>query len=145
TIYITGAGQGVGRQVALHAAVHGAGGIVVNDFFIDRAEAVAEEVKALGVRAVAVQADVSDFESVGASFEAARSAIGPISILVNNAGNAGPSGRATGPGAPFWAQEPSAWFASLDVNLYGVMNSTRHALPDMVEAGYGRVITVISD
>src|SRR5690554_4023575 len=99
TIYITGAGQGVGRQVALHAAVHGAGGVVVNDFFIDRAEAVAEEVKALGVKAVAVQADVSDFDSVGASFEAARSAIGPISILVNNAGNAGPSGQATGPGA----------------------------------------------
>lgn len=145
TIFITGAGQGVGRQVALHAAAHGAGAVVINDYFMDRAESVAAEIEALGVRAVAVQADVSDFDSVGAAFATAREAVGPISILVNNAGNAGPNGQAAGPATPYWAQGPKDWSAYLSVNLYGVLNSTRHALEDMVAAGYGRVITVISD
>jgi len=59
---VTGAGQGVGRQVALYLAQHGAGGIVINDFHLDRAEAVAKEVEALGVKALPLAFDVSDYD-----------------------------------------------------------------------------------
>lgn len=49
---VTGAGQNVGRQIALHLAEHGAGGVVVNDFFAERAEAVAAEIRAAGFKAI---------------------------------------------------------------------------------------------
>lgn len=144
TALVTGAGRGVGRRVALHLAEHGAGTVVVNDFNADRAEIVAEEVRARGGQALAVQADVSDFSGVSDMFQAAREACGSIEILVNNAGNAGPHGNAQ-PDPPFWTQEPGDWEKYLDVNLYGVLNCTRHALPSMVENRYGRVVTIISD
>lgn len=145
TIFVSGAGQGVGRRVALHAAEHGAGAVVVNDFYQDRAEAVAAEVEELGVTAFPVQADVSDFESVRDAFSRARGAVGPITILVNNAGNAGATGTAGPDPLPFWEQEPSDWAPFLGVNLDGVMHCTRHALSDMVTERYGRIVTVISD
>ena len=53
---VTGAGQGVGRQIALHLAGHNAGGVVVNDVQLERAEAVAKEVEGLGCRALPVAA-----------------------------------------------------------------------------------------
>lgn len=142
--FITGAGRGVGRQVALHMAGHGAGGIVVNDFNLERAEEVAAEVERMGVRALPLQGDVSDFDAVAAGFQTADSHFGHVDILVNNAGNAGPNG---GPGfdPPFWTQGRQMWDKYLDVNLHGVLNCTRHALPGMVERSYGRVVTVISD
>ena len=58
--FVTGAGQGAGRGIALMLARHNAGGVAVNDYVTERAEAVAAEIEAMGVRAVAVQADVSD-------------------------------------------------------------------------------------
>ena len=57
---VTGAGQGVGRQVALHLAAHNCGGVVVNDYVLARAEEVADEIRAEGGKALAIQADVSD-------------------------------------------------------------------------------------
>ena len=58
---VTGAGQGVGRAVALRFAENNAGGVVVNDFRLQRASAVAAEVEKLGVKALPVQCDVTDF------------------------------------------------------------------------------------
>ena len=75
---VTGAGQGVGRQAALHLASNGAGGVVVNDFHLDRALAVAEEIRAIGSAATAVQADVTSLESVEDMFEKAQEAFGPV-------------------------------------------------------------------
>ena len=69
---VTGAGQGVGRAVALHFANNGAGGVVVNDFLLARAEAVAVEVERAGCAALAVQSDVTEFASVSAMFDKAR-------------------------------------------------------------------------
>src|SRR5208282_6186991 len=87
---ITGGGQGVGRQTALHFAAYHAGAVVVNDFRLDRAQAVAAEVEKLGCKALAVQCDVTDFRNVMQIFERAEKAFGRVDILVNNAGNAGP-------------------------------------------------------
>ena len=69
---VTGAGQGAGRGIALMLARHNAGGIAVNDFILERAEAVASEIEALGVRAVPVQADVGDYASVTEAFKMRR-------------------------------------------------------------------------
>jgi 3-oxoacyl-[acyl-carrier protein] reductase len=143
---ITGAGQGVGRAAALHFAQHNAGVVVVNDFYLDRAQAVAAEVEKAGCKALAVQCDVTSFESVTAMFEKVRAECGGVDILVNNAGNWGadPS-AASKSNLPFWQQTPSAWDPFLNVNLFGVMYCVRAALPGMIEKKYGKVVNVISD
>jgi 2-hydroxycyclohexanecarboxyl-CoA dehydrogenase len=97
---VTGAGQGVGRQIALHFAAHGAA-VIVNDYHLDRAESVVAEVEAAGGEARAIRADVTDLESVKSMVADGQKAFGPVDILVNNAGNAGatPSPEAR---KPFW-------------------------------------------
>lgn len=82
---VTGAGQGVGRGIALLLAAHNAK-VVVNDYFQDRAQGVADEIKAAGGEAIGVQADVTDYQSVGQMFEAATAAFGDVDVLINNAG-----------------------------------------------------------
>jgi 2-hydroxycyclohexanecarboxyl-CoA dehydrogenase len=141
---VTGAGQGVGRQAALHFGASGAGGVVVNDYHAERAEAVAAEIEELGCKALPVQADVTDWESVSAMFESARQTFGRVDLLVNNAGNAGADPTAVSP-KPFWEQAPSDWGPFLNVNLFGVLHCVRAALPGMIEHQYGRIVTVISD
>jgi 3-oxoacyl-[acyl-carrier protein] reductase len=141
---VTGAGQGAGRGIALMLARHNAGGVAVNDFVIERAEAVAAEIEALGVRAVAVQADVGDHASVAAAFAKARAALGPITLLVNNAGNAGPS-VTMGRSPLFWESEPADWDRFFRTNLQGVMNCCHVALPEMVAQKRGRIVTITSD
>lgn len=141
---ITGAGQGVGRAAALRFASHNAGGVVVNDFYLERAEAVAAEVEKLGCKAIAAQCDVTDFDSVRRMFEQARQKFGAVDILVNNAGNAGPV-RGAVSRKPFWEQEPDDWRPFLGTNLYGVLNCLRIAGPQMIEKQYGKIVTVISD
>jgi len=89
TVLVTGAGQGVGRQVARHCAGHGAR-VVVNDFHLDRADAVAAEIRAAGGSAVASRCDVTDFDDVMDMVARVEQEAGGIDVLVNNAGNAGP-------------------------------------------------------
>jgi 3-oxoacyl-[acyl-carrier protein] reductase len=141
---VTGAGQGAGRGIALALARHNAGGVAVNDFVQERAEAVAAEIRQMGVKAVAVQADVGNHESVAAAFHKARCALGAITILVNNAGNAGP-GATMGHSPQFWETAPNDWDRFFHTNLRGVMNCCHVAIPEMVEKGRGRIVTVVSD
>jgi 3-oxoacyl-[acyl-carrier protein] reductase len=141
---VTGAGQGAGRAIALALAQHGAGGVAVNDFVLERAAAVAAEIEAMGVQAVPVQADVGDHASVGAAFEKARAALGPITLLVNNAGNAGPNAT-MGHSPLFWETSPSEWDCFFRTNLQGVMNCCHLALPEMVAQKRGRIVTIVSD
>lgn len=144
TAFVTGAGQGAGRAIALALAHHNAGGVAVNDFVLERAEAVAAEITALGVPAIAVQADVGDYASVKAAMNAAEQALGPVTLLVNNAGNAGPNAT-MGASPLFWETEPDEWDRYFRTNLHGVMNCCHVALPGMVKAGKGRIVTVVSD
>jgi 3-oxoacyl-[acyl-carrier protein] reductase len=143
---VTGAGQGVGRQIALHlGGATNSGGVVVNDYVLDRAEAVAEEVRAAGGKAVAAQCDVSDHAAVKAMVAMAAEALGPIGVLVNNAGNAGatPSPEL---GKPFWETGPEVWNSFVGVNFYGVINCTAAVIPGMLaRQAPGRIVTIISD
>lgn len=139
---VTGAGQGVGRQIAITLAEFGAH-VIVNDFDLDRAERVADEITSAGCLARPAQADVGDFEQVNCMFS--EHGLGPISIVVNNAGNAGAGPVSARAALPFWEQEPRDWRRFFHVNLDGVMNVTRCGLAQMVPQRWGRVVTIISD
>lgn len=142
--FVTGAGQGAGRAIALALARHNAGGVAVNDFVAERAEAVVAEIAALGVPAVAAPADVGDHQSVKNALDDMARALGPVTLLVNNAGNAGPTAT-MGLSPQFWETDPGDWDRYFRTNLQGVMNCCHAALPGMIEAGRGRIVTVISD
>jgi 3-oxoacyl-[acyl-carrier protein] reductase len=135
---VTGAGQGVGEAIARTLAAAGAE-VLVNDYFADRAEAAAAAIRGAGGSASALAFDVTDHAAV----HDAITGTGGVDILVNNAGNAGTDGF----GAPtrFVDTTPDEWARYLGVNLYGVMSCVHAALPAMVEHGWGRVITIISD
>src|SRR3954452_7991900 len=135
---VTGAGQGVGAAIARTLASAGAE-VLVNDYFADRAEAVAEAIDADGGSATALAFDVTDH----AGARAALSAAARVDVLVNNAGNAGIEGF--GELTPFVATTPDDWAKYLAVNLHGVMNCVHAALPSMIQEKWGRIITMVSD
>ncbi len=141
---ITGAGQGVGRQTALHFAANGCATVVVNDFHEHRAGAVAAEVEALGSRAIVVAGDITDYAALSNALVTATERAGGLHIVVNNAGNAGPS-NGIGALPPFWETEPADWDRWLGTNLYGVLNTCRIAVPLMIASGGGSIVNVISD
>ncbi|HEY3883184.1 MAG TPA: SDR family NAD(P)-dependent oxidoreductase [Trebonia sp.] len=151
TALVTGAGQGIGRAICLTLAAAGAA-VLVNDYVPERAETVAKEIAAAGGTAGARPFDVSDYAAVAAAVSG-----GPeIGILVNNAGMAGPvdlDARAATAGTrgvsvsvgAFADTDQADWNRYFAVNLFGVMNCTHAALPAMIAAGEGRVITIVSD
>lgn len=134
---VTGSGQGVGRAIATFMAQAGAD-VIVNDFVAERAESVVEEIKKEGGKATAVPFDVSNFDQVMEGV----GATGGLDILVNNAGNAGPEGWNF---QAFHETVPADWDRYFAVNMYGVMNCTRAALPNMIDKSWGRIITIVSD
>ncbi|TCM22278.1 3-oxoacyl-[acyl-carrier protein] reductase [Novosphingobium sp. PhB165] len=141
---VTGAGQNAGRATALELARHNAGGIAVNDYVAERAEAVAAEVRALGVPALAVPFDVTDLEAARAANTAITRELGAATVLVNNAGMAGPTASIR-PTQNFWEEDPAHWQRYLGTNLYGVYNCSYALIPNMVEAKRGRIVTIVSD
>lgn len=143
TALVTGAGQGAGRGIARMFASFGAK-VVVNDFVLDRAEAVAAEIRAAGGEAIAAQADVGDLESVRAAVAKGAEAFGPVTLLVNNAGMAGPD-ASMGYSKPFWESDPAEWDRYTRTNMTGVFNCCHATVPGMVAAGKGRIVTVVSD
>ena len=140
---ITGAGQGVGKATALLMAQHNAA-VAINDFHLGRAEEVATQIRAAGGKALAVQCDVSDFAAVHDMSARVAKDLGPISVLVNNAGNAGPDGFPS-QFPVFWESNPEEWSGWLKTNLFGVMNCCHAVLPGMIKQNYGRLLTVVSD
>jgi NAD(P)-dependent dehydrogenase (short-subunit alcohol dehydrogenase family) len=142
--FVSGAGQGAGRAIALALARHNAGGVAVNDFVAERAAEVAGEIVALGVAAVAAPADVGDYEAIRTVMTKAADTLGPITILVNNAGNAGPA-AAMGRSPLFWETDPTEWDRYFRTNLQGVMNCCHVAVPGMIAQGKGRIVTIVSD
>lgn len=137
-VLITGAGQGVGRGLAVAFGSAGAE-VLVNDLDAQRAQSVVGEIRDAAGAAFAVPFDVTDYAAATAALNAA----GPVDILVNNAGNAGVGGFA-GRG-PFAESEPAQWEPFLQVNLYGVLHCTRAVLPAMASRKWGRILTIVSD
>ena len=140
-VLVTGGGQGVGHSIALGFAAAGAE-VVVNDLDADRAGAVVAEIEAQGGVGHVSVFDVTDFAAVEAAV-AAAGALGPIDVLVNNAGNAGAAGF--GGRDAFAETGPADWEPFLRVNLYGALHCCRAVLPGMIAAGWGRLVTIVSD
>ena len=132
TALITGGGRGIGREIALTFARHGAR-IAVAARTAEQVEQVAAE---LGDNAIALVCDVSDPESVKRMFGDMRERLGDADILVNNAGIA--------ESATIVNTTDELWHKHLSINLSGTFYCTRAALPAMLKKGWGRVINVAS-
>ncbi len=132
---ITGAGQGIGRAIALRFASEGAK-VVALDVVPDGINAVVSEIKAAGGEALAVICDVTQREQVAAAVGAALDAFGQLDILCNNAGITRD--------ARLVKMTEEQFDQVIAVNLKGVFNMTQAVAPHMVERGYGRIITTSS-
>ncbi len=135
---VTGAGQGVGAGIARQLASQGAA-VAVNDLHLDRSETTVAAITDAGGRASGIAFDVSDYESVVASVKTIEAQLGPIDVLVNNAGV--PANMAL---VKFRETQPADWVPYIDVNLYGVLNCCKAVIEGMCERGFGRVITISS-
>jgi len=135
---VTGAGQSVGAGIARTLASRGAS-VGVNDLVEERARSVADAIVALGGRAEAVAFDVTDASAVQAGVGKLVSALGPVDVLVNNAGV--PAGMGL---TRFAEMPPEDWAQYVDLNLYGVLHCTRAVLDGMCERGFGRIVTISS-
>ncbi len=141
TAVVTGSGAGVGRAIAMHMARAGAE-LWINDLDLERAEAVCAEIEAEGGKARPVVADVCDPSSV----HEMAATTGPVDILVNNAGSGIHAfADQTAHFKPFADTDPSEWEPVMRVNLTGVLHVTHTYLPDMIERGWGRILTIVSD
>src|SRR5438045_9541259 len=136
-VLVTGAQQGIGRAVGLRCA--GAGADIAVNWLDDESAAsrVAEEVRAAGRRAVTVRADMGRLADVEAMVAAVEKGLGPIDVLVNNAG--------VFPRVPFLELGESDWDYVLDINLKGTCFCTQAVAKRMVAAGRpGAIINLTS-
>ncbi|MBU2648458.1 3-oxoacyl-ACP reductase FabG [bacterium] len=140
---VTGSGEGIGRTTVLTLAEEGAH-VVVNDCDLDKAENVAEEAKKLGIKALAVRANVADKKDVDEMVKKVMDEFGKVDILINNAGRSVNREAGRTP-RPFVETEKEDWDYAFDVCLYGVFNCTKAVLPDMIKRKYGKIVNMVSD
>ncbi len=131
---VTGSGRNIGRATVLQLARMGADVVVNARTNRDEAEAVAQEARRLGVRAVAAMADVADRGQVEAMMGLAVEALGGVDILINNAG--------LRDSKPFTEMTVEDWRAVSGVNLDGPFYCCKAVVPGMIERGWGRIVNV---
>ena len=133
---VTGAGRRIGRAVAKRLAEDGCAVAVNYRSSAEAAQALVEEITAAGGTAQAFAGDVSDPEAVKKLFEDVKNALGPVEILVNNAGR-------TQAGL-LMRMKDADWDNVLDADLKSVFLCTREAIRNMVRAKWGRIINISS-
>jgi len=133
--FITGAGKGIGKAVAIALAKEGVNLILVSRTLKD-VEQLADEASNLGVKALALSADVSDIDSINKAAEKALAEFKHIDILINSAGIAS-FGK-------FLELEPEAWERIIQVNLMGTYFTTRAIIPNTIERQTGDIINISS-
>jgi 2-hydroxycyclohexanecarboxyl-CoA dehydrogenase len=134
--FVTGAGRGIGRAIARRLAEREVA-VGVTDVDGAAATRVVEEIRAAGGKAVAAVADVTRAETLESALATVETALGPVDLLVNNAG----WDRLE----PFMENDPALWDRLIAVNLKGPLWTTRVVLAGMLERGVGRVVNVASD
>jgi 3-oxoacyl-[acyl-carrier protein] reductase len=157
--FVTGGSRGLGRADALTLARAGAD-VVIADLLVEsdlseetdaygplatvarqqgmvHTESTADEIRAMGRRALAVRCDVTDREQVAAAVERTVDEFGSVDILVNNAGTLDHVGQ-------FGNQNPELWERDLRVNLTGAFNCAQAVWPHMVERKWGRIVNMAS-
>jgi 2-hydroxycyclohexanecarboxyl-CoA dehydrogenase len=130
---VTGAGQGIGKAIAERLASQGAT-VVVTDVNEETANQTAA---AIGGGAIGIRVDVTSRESVDAMVDHVKRELGRIDVLVNNAG--------WDKSCPFLDSDPDDWDRVIQINLYGVLNTSKAVLPVMAEQGHGSVVNLASD
>jgi 2-hydroxycyclohexanecarboxyl-CoA dehydrogenase len=131
--FVTGAGRGMGKAIAERLAAEGSR-LAVTDIDKDAAVAVAA---ALGGAALAVHLDVTDAGSVSAAVDEVAAALGPVEVLVNNAG--------WDRMAPFVDTDEQLWDRLIAINLKGVLHTCKAIVPQMAEQRVGRIVNISSD
>jgi len=156
--FVTGGSRGLGRADALTLARAGAD-VVIADILVEsdtsaaeeygplaeaavaqgmvHAESTADEIRALGRRALALKCDVTDRAHVDAAIGRTVEELGAVDILINNAGTLDHLGQ-------FPNQRPDLWERDLRVNLSGAFNCAQAAWPHLVERGWGRIVNMAS-
>jgi len=136
TVVVTGGGGGIGGAACRRFAKLGAG-VAVLDLDVDAAEKVAAAIRAEGGRAEAFGCDITDRASVDAAVAAIEARLGPIDVLVNNAG--------WDVFTPFTKTEPAQWDKLIAINLVGALHMHHAVLPGMVARRQGRIVNIASD
>ncbi len=134
--WVTGAGRGIGRAAALALASQGAAVAVVSRTQSEMEEVIAE-VRAHGGKAIASLLDVSNWDMVNWTAQQIEATLGPIDILINNAGVLEPLGK-------LWETDPEQVGRLIDINLSGAYYCMRAVLPGMIERGRGVIVNVSS-
>jgi 2-hydroxycyclohexanecarboxyl-CoA dehydrogenase len=132
---VTGAASGMGLAIAQRLA-GGGHRVAVLDLDVVAAERAAEDLRSSGAQALGLAADVADRGAVNRALAHVRSELGPVEIVVTSAG--------VDEFTPFTDITPSQWDRMLAVNLTGTFHCVQAAVPDMMAAGWGRIVTISS-
>ncbi|MBB2991860.1 2-hydroxycyclohexanecarboxyl-CoA dehydrogenase [Mycolicibacterium iranicum] len=132
---VTGGASGMGESTC-HELGRRGHKVAVLDLNGEAAQRVAEELRADGVDALGIAADVTDRAGVEEAFAKVRTELGPVHILVTSAGLVD--------FAPFLQISPELWQRLIDVNLNGTFHCAQAAIPDMLDAGWGRIVMISS-
>jgi 2-hydroxycyclohexanecarboxyl-CoA dehydrogenase len=135
-VIVTGGGGGIGGATCRRFAAEGAK-IAVFDMNLDAAQSIASAINASGGTASAFACDITNRTQVDAAVAATEAQLGPISVLVNNAG--------WDVFKPFTKTVPDEWHKLIAINLTGALHMHHAVLPGMVARNYGRIVNVASD
>jgi 2-hydroxycyclohexanecarboxyl-CoA dehydrogenase len=133
---VTGGAQGIGKGIATTLGEHGFR-VAVADLNLGLAEQTAKEIGAAGGEAIAVEIDVTSLDSVKAAVAAVESGLGPVEVVVNNAG--------WDDFMMFVDTDEAFWDKILDINYKGALRVAHTVVPGMMQRGFGRVINIGSD
>ncbi|MCB5235321.1 3-oxoacyl-[acyl-carrier-protein] reductase [Niallia circulans] len=133
---VTGASRGIGKSIALELAKQGADVVVNYAGSVDRANEVVKEIEGLGRKAISIQCDVSNTDSVNAMMKEALESFGNIDILVNNAGITRDN--------LLMRMKDSEWDDVINTNLKGVFLCTKAVTRPMMKQRKGRIINITS-
>jgi NAD(P)-dependent dehydrogenase (short-subunit alcohol dehydrogenase family) len=137
TVVLISGGRGLGRLLARTLASAGASVALLARSGGELADTITE-IEQAGGTAAAAAADVTDQAATAAAVARLREQLGPVDVLINNAGIGGPAG-------PMWEADPADWWRTFEINLGGAFALTRIVLPDMIAAGHGRILNITSN
>ncbi|MDF2465704.1 MAG: 3-oxoacyl-[acyl-carrier protein] reductase [Ramlibacter sp.] len=136
TVIVTGGGGGIGGATCRRFGKEGAR-VAVLDLNLEAAEKVAAAIRAEGGQAAAIRCDITDRASVDAAVAATDAQLGPVDVLINNAG--------WDVFKPFTKTEPAQWDKLIAINLTGALHMHHAVLPGMAARKRGRIVNIASD
>ncbi len=134
-VLVTGGSRGIGRSIALAFAAQGSH-VVITSRTQASLDAVAQEIRRLGAKAIPLTCDITRKENVEALRDEITSRLGTVQLLINNAGVA--------PAASFLEMDDRLWEEVLKVNLTGTYYCCKVFLPGMIASGWGRIVNIAS-